>query len=203
MLSRQPCIIPGAGHFFGKWLVRQRWRRGRRRAGRRMAFGFGGERLRRGIVELRATSHNQQRRAEHGQPAPPRPPRLHSSQITDISAGLPATGWRGSWSICRQTRSRVQRHADRHSESAAQIPDSGRIALTLTRVTSQSNDTRWQRPEDSAVPTPVRPGLSKPGRPRGRPALSHLCRRFRDDHDPALRLRRLQQRDARPARGTG
>lgn len=46
---------------------------------------------------------------------------------------------------------------NRHSESAAQIPNSGRIALTLTRVTSQSNDSRWQRPDDSAAPTPARP----------------------------------------------
>jgi putative oxidoreductase len=52
---------------------------------------------------------------------------------------------------------RVRRRVNRHSESAAQIPDSDRIALTLTLVTSQSNDTRWQRPEDSAAPTPVRP----------------------------------------------
>jgi putative oxidoreductase len=51
----------------------------------------------------------------------------------------------------------VRRHVNRHSESAAQIPDSDRIALTLTHVTSQSNDSRWQRADDSAAPTPVRP----------------------------------------------
>ena len=59
--------------------------------------------------------------------------------------------------ICPQTASRAPRHANQHSESAAQIPNSGRIALTLTRVTSQSNDSHWQRPDDSAAPTPVRP----------------------------------------------
>jgi putative oxidoreductase len=47
--------------------------------------------------------------------------------------------------------------ANQHGESAAQIPNSGGIALTLTQVTSQSNDSHWQRPDDSAAPTPVRP----------------------------------------------
>jgi putative oxidoreductase len=59
--------------------------------------------------------------------------------------------------ICSQTAIRVPRYAKRHRESAAQIPDSDTIALTLTHVTSQPNDSRWQRPDDSAAPTPVRP----------------------------------------------
>ncbi len=41
-------------------------------------------------------------------------------------------------------------------ESAAQIPNSGLNALTLTRVTS-SHDSHWQRPDDSAGPNPGRP----------------------------------------------
>ena len=42
-------------------------------------------------------------------------------------------------------------------ESAAQIPNSGTNALTLARVTSQSNDSHWRQPDDSAAPTQVRP----------------------------------------------
>lgn len=45
-------------------------------------------------------------------------------------------------------------------KSAAQIPNSGRNALTLAGVTSQSNDTGWQRPLDSGAQTPVRPAAS-------------------------------------------
>ncbi|BCO37037.1 hypothetical protein JMUB5695_03370 [Mycobacterium heckeshornense] len=42
-------------------------------------------------------------------------------------------------------------------ESAAQIPNSREIALTLAPVTSQSHDSHWRRPDDSAAPTQVRP----------------------------------------------
>src|SRR5882757_5971364 len=48
-------------------------------------------------------------------------------------------------------------HPRRTSESAAQIPDSQEIALTLTRVSSQSKEAHWQRPDSSAVPTAERP----------------------------------------------
>lgn len=41
-------------------------------------------------------------------------------------------------------------------KSAAQIPNLGATALTLTRVTSQSHDTRWRRPDSSEAPTPGR-----------------------------------------------
>jgi putative oxidoreductase len=42
-------------------------------------------------------------------------------------------------------------------ESAAQIPDSQKFPLTLTRVSSQPHEAHWQRPDSSAVPTPARP----------------------------------------------
>ena len=46
-------------------------------------------------------------------------------------------------------------------ESAAQIPNSARNALTLTPVTSQSNDAHWQRPGESPEPTPGRPASAR------------------------------------------
>ncbi len=46
-------------------------------------------------------------------------------------------------------------NADLSGHSAAQIPNSGPNALTLARVTS-SNDSPWQRPDDSPGPTPGR-----------------------------------------------
>ena len=46
-------------------------------------------------------------------------------------------------------------------ESAAQIPDSGTFALTLTRVTSQSNDAPWRRPGESPEPVPGRPASAR------------------------------------------
>lgn len=42
-------------------------------------------------------------------------------------------------------------------ESAVQIPNSGLVALTLAGVTSQSHDSHWRRPDDSAEPAPGRP----------------------------------------------
>jgi putative oxidoreductase len=44
-------------------------------------------------------------------------------------------------------------------KSAAQIPDSGDFALTLTFVTSPSHDPRWQRPDE----IPSGAGSSRPG----------------------------------------
>ncbi len=46
-------------------------------------------------------------------------------------------------------------------ESAAQIPNSGPNALTLTRVTSQSNDAHWSRPGESPEPIPGRPASAR------------------------------------------
>ena len=50
-------------------------------------------------------------------------------------------------------------------ESAAQIPDSGPFALTLSPVTSQSHDAPWQRPglatEHAAEPAPGRPTAAR------------------------------------------
>ena len=47
------------------------------------------------------------------------------------------------------------------AESAAQIPNSGPNALTLTPVTSQSNDAHWQRPGESPEPAPGRPASAR------------------------------------------
>ena len=47
------------------------------------------------------------------------------------------------------------------AESAAQIPNSGLNALTLTPVTSQSNDGHWQRPGESPEPTAGRPASAR------------------------------------------
>lgn len=49
------------------------------------------------------------------------------------------------------------RCANQPGESATQIPNSDSTALTLIQVTSQSNVSRWPRPDDSAAPTPARP----------------------------------------------
>jgi putative oxidoreductase len=46
-------------------------------------------------------------------------------------------------------------------ESAVQIPNSGVNALTLARVTSQTNDARWQRPGESPDPIPGRPASAR------------------------------------------
>ncbi len=46
-------------------------------------------------------------------------------------------------------------------ESAVQIPNSGLNALTLARVTSQTNDARWQRPGESPDPIPGRPASAR------------------------------------------
>src|SRR5262249_50038418 len=46
-------------------------------------------------------------------------------------------------------------------ESAAQIPDSGPFALTLTPVTSQSHDAHWRRPGESPEPVPGRPASAR------------------------------------------
>lgn len=46
---------------------------------------------------------------------------------------------------------------DLSSESAVQIPNSGRNALTLALVTSQSNDSHWRRSGESPDPTPGPP----------------------------------------------
>src|ERR1700761_2674803 len=76
VLSRQPCITPGAGHCLGNGLSGS--------GGGGGAVWLGGEWRRRGIVELGATGQNQQRRAERDQFAPTRPPggppQLHSCQ---------------------------------------------------------------------------------------------------------------------------
>ena len=77
-------------------------------------------------------------------------------------------------------------------ESAAQIPNSGPNALTLSRVTSQSNDAHWQRPGESAGADPGTPRRSTPGRPRRRPDAGRLPGRFRDHHrHPVPATRRL------------
>jgi putative oxidoreductase len=46
-------------------------------------------------------------------------------------------------------------------ESAAQIPDSGLNALTLTPVTSQPNDAHWQRPGEAPESIPGRPAAAR------------------------------------------
>lgn len=46
-------------------------------------------------------------------------------------------------------------------ESAAQIPNSGVDALTLTPVTGQSHDAPWQRPGDAPEPAPGRPAAAR------------------------------------------
>jgi putative oxidoreductase len=65
-----------------------------------------------------------------------------------------------TFQICPRTGNRARRCTNQRGESAAQIPNSSPYALTLTRVTSQSNDPRWQRPGDAHDPlalTPARP----------------------------------------------
>lgn len=52
------------------------------------------------------------------------------------------------------------RRVHQSGKSAAQIPNLGRTALTLTRVTSQSHDAPWRRPEESEAPTPGRPATA-------------------------------------------
>jgi putative oxidoreductase len=62
--------------------------------------------------------------------------------------------------LLRFARKRGAAHgrcANQPGERAVQIPNSESTALTLTQVTSQSNDPRWRRPDDSAAPTPARP----------------------------------------------
>jgi putative oxidoreductase len=56
-----------------------------------------------------------------------------------------------------QTPTGIGSCANRDRESAAQIPDLHEFALTLARVSSQSKDTHWQRPDSSALPTAERP----------------------------------------------
>jgi putative oxidoreductase len=46
-------------------------------------------------------------------------------------------------------------------ESAVQIPNSGTNALTLTPVTSQSNDGHWQRPGEISAPAPGGPASAR------------------------------------------
>ena len=132
------CIEQAAGAFqaalhhpwcralFGKWLVRQRWRRGRRRARRWMAFGLGGERL--DAASLNCAQPARTSSVEQSAvTTPPRPPRLHGSQITDISARCPRRG--GARLPYLPANGRVRRHANRHSESAAQSPIRAELPL--------------------------------------------------------------------------
>jgi putative oxidoreductase len=59
--------------------------------------------------------------------------------------------------MCPQSPNRARLCTNRNRESAAQIPDLQEFALTLTRVSSQSKNAHWQRPDSSALPTAERP----------------------------------------------
>ena len=67
VLSRQPCITPGAGHSFGNGLSGSGGGGGGVELGAACRSGSVVNGCDCGIVELGATSHNEHRRAEHRQ----------------------------------------------------------------------------------------------------------------------------------------
>ena len=129
VLSRQPCITPGCRAGLGERLGRQRRRAGAASSvGRGLALGFGGERLRTG---RRRTARSPPRSATAS---------MHASQHTvdrpahRMPARLRSRAPTSAW---QSTRLRDIRQYCA-GKSAAQIPDSRQVALTLAFVTSPS-----------------------------------------------------------------
>ena len=86
VLSRQPCMTPGAGHSLGNGLGGSGGGGGGVDVGRGCQLRLGGERLRLRVVEPGASRPDEQRRTQHGEHTPHRPAQSHASQVTDRSA---------------------------------------------------------------------------------------------------------------------
>ncbi len=86
VLSRQPCMTPGAGQALGNGLGGSGGGGGGVDDGPGFELRFGGERLRLGVVEAGASGPDEQRRAQQDEHTPHGPALSHAGQVTDCSA---------------------------------------------------------------------------------------------------------------------
>src|SRR6185312_8009074 len=172
VLSRQPCITPGAGHAFGKGVGGSGGGGGGEELGCGLSAGFvvngcDWASLNRAhplntsaAKHSAASAHRADRRirmTDRLRTLRTSPP--HTRLRQPSKAVVPANPCPDTWpgSLWGHSAPAGGQTVELSGESAAQIPDSGRIALTLTRVTSQSHDSSWRRPGDLPEPLPGRP----------------------------------------------
>src|SRR5437879_10299336 len=94
---------------------------------------------------------------------PPQTCPLRRLEIRRLAAGFGGSSPFGNDGETNWRQSAPVRHGKRRlpGESAAQIPNSGPNAFTLSPVTSQPNDGLWQRPGEAEEPVPARPATAR------------------------------------------
>ena len=183
VLSRQPCITPGAGHSFGNGFAGSGGGGGGSDVGGGRRLGLGGERLRLGVVEPRAAGRHQHSRAQR-QPARAEPRRRNCmpARLRIFPTRLPTTG-RPRYGRRVPPRATDRRDPWNTSAKAPLKSPIPQVECTYPDTRDQSShDAPWQRQDESSAPTTVRPAAAQAWSTPKTTCRRRLRRRLRD-HD--------------------